>query len=115
MEYQNVPPAEMRARATDLLERVGLGHRLSHEPNQLSGGERQRVAIARALVNQPRVLLADEPTGNLDSAARGQILDLFSALQTERDLTTIMVTHDPEIGRAAGRLIELADGVVVHS
>jgi putative ABC transport system ATP-binding protein len=115
MEYQDIGPAEMRSRATHLLERVGLGHRLSHHPNQLSGGERQRVAIARALVNRPRVLLADEPTGNLDSAARGQILALFSALQKESGLTTIMVTHDPEIGQVAGRLIELADGVVVAS
>jgi len=113
MEYQKYSPAERQDRARHLLERVGLGHRLTHRPNQLSGGERQRVAIARALANRPRLLLADEPTGNLDSLARGQILDLFAELQEEDDLTTVMVTHDPEIGQAAKRLVRLADGGVV--
>ena len=113
MEYQGVTPNERRERAAELLERVGLGHRLTHRPNQLSGGERQRVAIARALANRPRLLLADEPTGNLDSLARGQILDLFAELQEDYDLTTVMVTHDPEIGRAAQRLVQLSDGGVV--
>ena len=114
LEYQSVPPEEGRARAMALLERVGLGHRLDHRPNQLSGGERQRVAIARALVNQPRLLLADEPTGNLDTSARQQILGLLSELQAEGDLTTVMVTHDPEIAALAGRLVRIADGKVVR-
>jgi len=114
LEYQNVAPETGRARAISLLERVGLGHRLYHRPNQLSGGERQRVAIARALVNEPRLLLADEPTGNLDTRARQQILDLFSELQADGALTTVMVTHDPEIGALAGRLVQIADGRVVH-
>lgn len=114
LEYQQVGAEEGRARATSLLERVGLGDRLDHRPNQLSGGERQRVAIARALVNQPRLLLADEPTGNLDTSARQQILELFTALQAEGDLTTVTVTHDPEIGAMASRLVRLADGVVVQ-
>ena len=111
----NKSDKENSKKIMQILDELGISKLHNNYPYMLSGGERQRVAIARALVNQPRVLLADEPTGNLDSAARGQILDLFSALQTEGDLTTIMVTHDPEIGRAAGRLIELADGVVVHS
>lgn len=112
LEYQAIDPAIGRERAIALLERVGLGHRLFHRPNQLSGGERQRVAIARALINEPRLLLADEPTGNLDTRARQQILDLFAALQAEGKLTTVMVTHDPEIGSMAGRLVRIADGRV---
>ncbi len=114
LEYQDVAPEAGRVRAISLLERVGLGHRLYHRPNQLSGGERQRVAIARALVNQPRLLLADEPTGNLDTRARQQILDLFGELQADGALTTVMVTHDPEIGAMAGRLVQITDGRVVR-
>ena len=113
MEYQGVDPRARRARATALLERVGLGHRLSHRPQQLSGGERQRVAIARALANQPRVLLADEPTGNLDSAARGRILDLFDELRRQESITLVMVTHDELIGDLAGRRIIVADGRIL--
>ena len=114
LEYQEIDSEVGRARAVALLERVGLGHRLFHRPNQLSGGERQRVAIARALINQPRLLLADEPTGNLDTRARQQILDLFGELQADGSLTTVMVTHDPEIGAMAGRLVRIADGRVVQ-
>jgi len=115
MEYQGVAARERTERALGLLERVGLGHRLDHYPNQLSGGERQRVAIARALSNQPKVLLADEPTGNLDSAARRNILDLFEELIDESELTLIMVTHDELIGQQAQRCIIVADGRVVDS
>lgn len=115
MEYQNIDPRERRDRATELLERVGLGHRLTHHPGQLSGGERQRVAIARALANRPRVLLADEPTGNLDSSARNKILDLFEELLEEQDLTLIMVTHDELIGELARRCIRVSDGRILKT
>lgn len=114
MEYQNVPAADRRERASNLLSRVGLAHRLGHRPNQLSGGERQRVAIARSLANQPKLLLADEPTGNLDSAGTRKILDLFAELQAEAGFTMIVVTHDPAIGDAAPRLVRVADGLVVE-
>ena len=113
MEYERVPSAERRARAETLLGRVGLSHRLGHYPRQLSGGERQRVAIARALANQPRLLLADEPTGNLDSAARERILELFEELVAESDLTLVMVTHDDYISDRARRCVELSDGLVL--
>jgi putative ABC transport system ATP-binding protein len=114
MEYQRVPAAEREARAKDLLVRVGLGHRLGHYPQQLSGGERQRVAIARSLANRPRLLLADEPTGNLDSAAQAKILSLFEELQRETGVTMIMVTHDEAIGEAARRRVLVSDGQVVE-
>ncbi len=112
LTYQQVPPPQRRERATALLERIGLGHRLEHRPHQLSGGERQRVAIARALVNHPSLLLADEPTGNLDSKASARILALFDSLHDELGITVVIVTHDPEIGAAAKRLVEVADGRV---
>ena len=115
MEYQNVGAAERRDRAAHLLEKVGLAHRLDHRPHQLSGGERQRVAIARALANHPKVLLADEPTGNLDTRAREAVLQLFNDLQSESGLTTVMVTHDTEIGDRAKRLIILTDGRITQS
>jgi putative ABC transport system ATP-binding protein len=98
---------EMRARA--LLERVGLGHRLGHRPAQLSGGERQRVAIARALVNDPLLILADEPTGNLDEGTSREILDLFRALHDE-GRTLVVVTHSDEVASGAERVIRLRDG-----
>jgi ABC-type lipoprotein export system ATPase subunit len=99
--------------ARSLLEQVGLGKRLSHLPSQLSGGEQQRVAVARALINNPEMLLADEPTGNLDSRAGGEILDLFTDLHQELGMTIIMVTHDPDIAARAQRIIELRDGRLV--
>lgn len=114
MEYQDVPTDARRARAVSLLERVGLGHRLDHRPNQLSGGERQRVAIARALANQPRLVLADEPTGALDSKAAERVLALFAELHAETGVTLVLVTHDPAVGRAAPRLVQVADGKVVE-
>ena len=113
MEYLGVPTKTRLVRAAELLEQVGLGHRLGHYPHQLSGGERQRVAIARALANQPKLLLADEPTGNLDSQGRDNILSLFETLMETSSLTLVMVTHDNLIGELAGRRVDVADGVVV--
>lgn len=105
----------VEARATELLNTFGLGHRLRHRPAELSGGERQRVAIARALCNQPPVLLADEPTGNLDRKTGNTILDLLAARKAADNLTMVMVTHDPEVAARADRIVRLADGVVATS
>jgi ABC-type lipoprotein export system ATPase subunit len=99
-----------RARARDLLDRLGLSNRLGHFPNKMSGGERQRVAIARALINDPDVLLADEPTGSLDSASSQQVLDLLAGLRKERGLTLIMATHDPSVSARADRVVQVRDG-----
>jgi lipoprotein-releasing system ATP-binding protein len=104
--------AAVEARAADLLTAFGLGDRLKHRPAELSGGERQRVAIARALINEPRVLLADEPTGNLDRATGSQILDLLADHQCRTGLTMVLVTHDNEVAARAGRSVRLVDGVV---
>ena len=112
MEYQGIVPSARRLKAASLLERVGLGHRLEHRPNQLSGGERQRVAVARALANDPSLLLADEPTGNLDSRAREAILGLFDELHRETNVTLVVVTHDPAIAERTPRVIRIADGKV---
>jgi lipoprotein-releasing system ATP-binding protein len=103
-------PDEAARRAAALLERVGLAQRLEHRPYELSGGEQQRVAIARALVNEPDLILADEPTGNLDSHTGGEIIQLLQTLREERQATLIMATHDAHIAGRAGRVIELADG-----
>ncbi len=102
--------AELGRRAEDLLNLFGLGHRLRHRPGELSGGERQRVAIARALINQPPVLLADEPTGNLDRASGQTILDLIAQRRAADGLTVVMVTHDREVAARADRVVRLADG-----
>lgn len=101
-----------RQRAASLLERFGLAHRLRHRPAELSGGERQRVAIARALVNEPDLLLADEPTGNLDETNGAAILDALLDLRAERGLTMVMVTHDQRVARRADRVVQLKDGVM---
>jgi lipoprotein-releasing system ATP-binding protein len=101
---------ELQARAASLLETLGLGHRLKHRPNQLSGGERQRVAIARALMNNPRVLFADEPTGNLDVETGRQIMNLLEKLHKESGQTIVMVTHDRALAREADRVLVLKDG-----
>ena len=106
-------PAERRERAQAALEAVGLGHRLDHQPTELSGGQQQRVAIARALVNRPKIIMADEPTGNLDSTSGQEIMDIFHRLHEEQGITLIMVTHDPNIGAEAERTINLMDGQVV--
>ncbi|HMN96971.1 MAG TPA: ABC transporter ATP-binding protein [Phycisphaerales bacterium] len=104
--------AQTRERATALLHRFGLGHRLKHRPRELSGGERQRVAIARALLNEPQVLLADEPTGNLDERTGGEILDLIAA-EHQRGMAVVMVTHDAAVARRATRRLTLRDGRVL--
>ena len=103
---------ECRARARALLERVGLGDRIDHEPSRLSGGEQQRVAIARALINRCSLLIADEPTGNLDSKTGEEILGLFRELNHEDGLTIVLVTHDPSVAAHAGRIIRIRDGLV---
>jgi putative ABC transport system ATP-binding protein len=109
--YQGVPPAARRARAIESLELVGLGNRLGHKPRELSGGQQQRVAIARALVNRPLVLMADEPTGNLDSATGLAILEVFETLHRQ-GMTILMVTHDPSVSRRCRRIVRLRDGLV---
>jgi lipoprotein-releasing system ATP-binding protein len=100
----------LQGEARDMLERVGLGHRLAHRPSELSGGEMQRAAIARALMGNPEVLLADEPTGNLDADTGREIMDLLISLNAQNDLTIIMVTHDEAIARCAHRSVRLAEG-----
>jgi putative ABC transport system ATP-binding protein len=110
--FGDVPEKERRERARALLERVGLGQRLAHRPTELSGGEQQRVAIARALVGQPALLLADEPTGNLDTTTGAEIMALLKELNQEGGLTLVVVTHDPEVAAFADRVVTLRDGRV---
>ncbi len=112
MLYLGLPQVERKAKAEQLAERVGIGHRLRHLPSELSGGQRQRVAIARALANDPAVLLADEPTGNLDSATSVQIMDLFQELY-EQGKTVVLVTHEPDIATYAKASILLKDGKIL--
>ena len=108
--YAGVPIEERATRAKEALNRVGLGERMGHFPSQLSGGQQQRVAIARALVNRPSILLADEPTGNLDSRTSVEIMEIFQNLNTEQGLTVVIVTHEPDIAQYAKRAMEFRDG-----
>jgi ABC-type lipoprotein export system ATPase subunit len=105
--------ADTAQRARELLGRVGLGERIEHRPYELSGGEQQRVAIARALINNPELLLADEPTGNLDSKTGGEIIELLKSLRAEKNTTLIIATHDPRVAAHAERVIELVDGRIL--
>ena len=114
MLYASVPTAERKDRAIEALKRVGLEPRLNNKPNQLSGGQQQRVAIARAIVNRPVVLLADEPTGALDSKTTQEVLDIFTELNST-GITVVMVTHEPEVASQTQRIVWFRDGEVVHS
>ncbi|MFM1798859.1 MAG: hypothetical protein RLZZ117_1137 [Cyanobacteriota bacterium] len=112
MIYAGVPAPERRQRAEAVLERVGLGHRFDNRPNQLSGGQQQRVAIARAIINHPSLLLADEPTGALDSQTTSEVLNLFDELNRE-GITILLVTHEDEVGSRAQRIVHFRDGRIV--
>lgn len=112
--YSGTGRNERRERALKALERVGLSDRVNHKPNELSGGQSQRVAIARALVNNPSIILADEPTGNLDRATGSDIINLFQKLNSEFGVTLVIVTHDQEVGKSAGRLVQLVDGRITR-
>ncbi|MCD4672364.1 MAG: ABC transporter ATP-binding protein [Anaerolineaceae bacterium] len=112
MRYAGVSNAERKERATKALQSVGLGDRIYHRPTELSGGQQQRVAIARALVNHPAILMADEPTGNLDSKSGREIMDLLLSLNRDQGVTVIVVTHDPEVSAQTDRIITLKDGVL---
>ena len=103
---------ERARRAKEALEKVGLAHRMNHKPRELSGGEQQRVAIARAIVTDPKIILADEPTGNLDSASASEIVDLLTNLNRELGITLIVVTHNPETAAPAKRIVRIRDGVI---
>lgn len=111
MIYAGYSKTERSARATTVLKQVGLGDRMDHQPNQLSGGQRQRVAVARALVNNPSIILADEPTGNLDSKTSVEIMNLFNEIHKNGN-TVILVTHEEDIARYAHRIIRLKDGII---
>ncbi|MBH0329855.1 macrolide ABC transporter ATP-binding protein [Brevibacillus brevis] len=113
MMYANVSRSERRKRATEALKRVGLAERMDHKPTQLSGGQKQRVAIARALVNKPAILLADEPTGNLDSRSGVEIMAMFQELHAQ-GVTIILVTHELDIAQHAERIVTFKDGVIIR-
>jgi putative ABC transport system ATP-binding protein len=114
MIYGGLPPSERKERAVVALEKVGLSNRMANRPNQLSGGQQQRVAIARAIVSEPRVLLADEPTGALDSRTTQEVMDIFTGLN-EAGITIVMVTHEPDVAKQTRRIVWFKDGQVVHS
>ncbi|MDF2594821.1 MAG: transporter ATP-binding protein [Clostridia bacterium] len=113
MMYGGVKPKERRERALDALIRVGLGNRIKHTPNEISGGQKQRVAIARALVNNPSIILADEPTGNLDSKSSVEIMNIFQGLNNE-GVTIVMVTHEPDIAQYTKRKVVFRDGIIIE-
>jgi putative ABC transport system ATP-binding protein len=110
--YSGTPPEQRRDRAREMLARVGLADRMAHLPSQLSGGQQQRVAVARALVNRPSLLLADEPTGNLDTATSAEILDLLVELNGEEGLTIVLITHELDVAARAGRRLSMRDGLL---
>ena len=112
--YSGAPGRERRQRAKESLTLVGLGERLDHRPNELSGGQQQRVAIARALINSPAMILADEPTGNLDSKTRVEIMKLFQRLNRDQGMTIVFVTHDPETADYCERVVWIRDGVIAR-
>ncbi len=112
LEYQGCSQSTCQKEATKALERVGLGHKLTSKPNELSGGQQQRVAIARAIAGSPSVLLADEPTGALDSKTGAEVLDIFKSLNDE-GRTVILITHDPVVGAKAKRIVKILDGNIV--
>ncbi|MFB2938417.1 ABC transporter ATP-binding protein [Aerosakkonemataceae cyanobacterium BLCC-F154] len=114
MVYAGVPGGERKERAVEALTKVGLAQRLNNKPNQLSGGQQQRVAIARAIVNRPVLLLADEPTGALDSKTTQEVMDIFTELN-ESGITVVMVTHEPEVAKQTKRIVWFRDGEVLHS
>lgn len=113
MIYSGIPQKERKERAREALQKVGLSGRENHYPSQLSGGQQQRVAIARALVNNASIILADEPTGNLDTKTSKEIMDLFSKLNEQSGITLIIVTHEPNIARFSRRIIKFLDGLVI--
>jgi putative ABC transport system ATP-binding protein len=114
MVYAGIPSNERKERAKEALNQVGLSNRMNNKPNQLSGGQQQRVAIARAIVNQPVVLLADEPTGALDSKTTQEVLDIFTHLN-QTGITVVMVTHEPDVAKQTQRIVWFRDGEVIHS
>ena len=113
LKYQKVEKSERVERAKQALEAVGLGERIKHRPHELSGGQKQRVAIARAMITKPKILLADEPTGALDSTTGKQVMEMFSKINQEQGTTVIIVTHDPGIGASTERCIKILDGQLV--
>lgn len=115
MIFQDVPLLDREKKGIELLRMVGLGHRANHRPTELSGGEQQRVAIARALANNPRVILADEPTGNLDTKTGEELMAMLTRLHEKEDKTIVMVTHDQNVASYAGRMIKLKDGKVENN
>ncbi len=114
MVYSGVPSGERKKRASEALKRVGLGDRQDHRPHQMSGGQQQRVAIARALVNRAPLILADEPTGNLDTANSTEIMELFQELNREQGITVILITHEPDMALFSRRIITFRDGSIVE-